>query len=314
MVGVLESRGEQPDLEGLVFSIERFCVHDGPGIRTLVFLKGCPLSCKWCANPEGLRPGSQVAFFPEKCMGCNHCVEVCREGAAVRTPGGLITVDRERCLQCGECVDACPSLSRVLYGKKMTVGEVFEEVYKDSPFYRRSRGGVTLSGGEPLMQPDFTRAFLQYCSDRGLHTAVETSGCADWETLSRTLKFADLILFDFKHLNPLKHLKFTGVNNRQILENLKRLDAEGVPLFIRVPVVPDFNATAEEMRAMAEFAAGLKHSHPCHLLPYHALASSKYTRLGMKTRFHRVESPSPELMNQFLEIWKSRGLDVQIGG
>jgi len=305
---------EQPDLKGLVFNIERFCVHDGPGIRTLVFLKGCPLSCRWCANPEGLQAEPQVVFFPERCIACGHCVEVCHHGAVIRAPDGLLSVATERCSHCGECVAVCPARARVLYGKKMSVSEVFEEVYKDCPFYRRSGGGITLSGGEPLLQADFTRCLLQYCSRQNVHTAVETSGYARWETLSRAFEFADLILFDFKHLNPLKHLKFTGVNNQRIIENLKRLDAKGVPLIIRVPVVPGFNATADEMRDMADFIAGLEHPHPCHLLPYHAMAKSKYRLLGIEKSFHQKESPSSELMQDFRKIWLSRGPDTRIGG
>jgi pyruvate formate lyase activating enzyme len=196
----------------------------------------------------------------------------------------------------------------------MSVEEVFLEVYKDFPFYRRSQGGMTLSGGEPLMQADFVRSLLRYCSRYNVHTAVETSGFASWETLSRTLAEADLVLFDFKHLHPLKHLKFTGVNNGLILENLKRLDAEGIPLLIRVPVVPGFNATVIEMQAMADFIASLIHPHPCHLLPYHSLARSKYRRLDMESRFYLVEEPSSELMREFSGIWRSRGLETQVGG
>ena len=305
---------EQPDFKGLVFNIERFCVHDGPGIRTLVFLKGCPLSCRWCANPEGLEIEPQVVFFPERCIACGQCVEVCRHGAAIRAPDGLISVAAERCSHCGECVAVCPARARLLYGKKMSVVEVFEEVYKDLPFYRRSRGGITLSGGEPLAQADFTRCLLQYCSRQNVHTAVETSGYARWDTLSWAFEFADLILFDFKHFNPLKHLKFTGVNNHQIIGNLKRLDAKGVPLIIRVPVVPGFNATVDEMRGMADFIAGLENPHPCYLLPYHAMAKPKYRLFGIEKCFHQTDSPSSELMRDFFEIWLRRGLDTQIGG
>jgi len=305
---------EQPELKGLVFNIERFCVHDGPGIRTLVFLKGCPLSCWWCANPEGMNVRPQVAFFPDRCIGCGNCVDVCPENAALWSQETGISYVIERCRHCAECVEACPSRARILYGKQMSVGEVFEEIEKDRPFYRRSHGGVTLSGGEPLLQKTFTRNLLQHCAKNNLHTAVETSGQADWETVCRAFEFANLILFDFKHIHPLKHLKFTGSNNLQILDNLKRLDEAGRPMILRVPVIPEFNASREEMRAMAQFAAGLKQAHACHLLPYHAFADAKYHYLGMSSRFPLTESPPHELMEEFLNIWIDAGIEAQIGG
>ena len=299
---------------GLIFNIERFCVHDGPGIRTVVFLKGCPLSCRWCANPEGMTPDPQVVFFADKCIGCGQCVAVCPEGVVVQTDDGILTIAAERCRHCSACVEACPSRARLLYGKSMSVDEVFEEIYKDLPFYRRSEGGVTISGGEPLLQKAFTQRLLKLCADSNVHTAVETCGFSDWKTVSCTFADARLILFDFKHLHPLKHLKFTGRNNQQILENLKRLDAVGVPLIIRVPVIPGFNATADDMRTMADFVTGLKHPHACHLLPYHAFADSKYRLFNMKRPFYLTETPTIEMMKTFQDIWNRRGIETQIGG
>ncbi|MBW1960234.1 MAG: glycyl-radical enzyme activating protein [Deltaproteobacteria bacterium] len=299
---------------GLVFNIERFCVHDGPGIRTIVFLKGCMLSCKWCANPEGIGKTPQMAFLPESCIGCGHCAEGCSEKATFRTSDGMISVNAQRCAHCGSCVAVCPSGARLMYGTSMSVGEVFEEVCKDLPFYRRSQGGVTVSGGEPLAQKSFTYSLLKYCSLHNIHTAVETCGYASWGTVSYAFEFADLILFDFKHIHPLKHLKFTGVNNQQILENLKRLDAEGRALIIRVPVIPGFNATIGEMEAMASFAAKLKNPHTCHLLPYHPLGNSKYSRFGRKPVFQPDDELSREQMQEFLSIWESHGIKSQIGG
>jgi len=196
----------------------------------------------------------------------------------------------------------------------MSVGEVFEEIEKDRPFYRRSHGGVTLSGGEPLLQKIFSRSLLKHCAENNLHTAVETSGQADWETVCRTFESADIILFDFKHIHPLKHLKFTGSNNLQILDNLRRLDEAGRPMILRVPVIPEFNASGEEMVAMAQFAAGLKQAHSCHLLPYHAFADVKYRCLGMRSRLPSLESPPNELMEEFKNIWIDAGVETQIGG
>jgi pyruvate formate lyase activating enzyme len=239
---------------------------------------------------------------------------VCPEKAACLTADGRVTMVTERCVHCGACTEVCPSRARRVYGKSMSVVEVFEEIYKDLPFYRRSGGGVTLSGGEPLLQKDFTHSLIEHCARHNIHTAVETCGHAPWETVAYAFEYTDLILFDFKHRHPLKHLKFTGINNTQILRNLKRLDAEGRSLIIRVPVIPGVNATEEEMKTMADFAAGLKRSHPCHLLPYHAMGHSKYSHLGLNPRFQTTEAPSDEQMNAFCEIWKSRGLEVQIGG
>ncbi len=312
---MVETRPEEAAaFQGVVFNIERFCVHDGPGIRTVVFLKGCPLSCRWCANPESISPQPQVVYFAEKCIGCGQCVDACPEGVSIRTDTGIRMVAPDRCTHCAACVAVCPTRARMVYGKPMSVDEVVEEVYKDVPFYRRSNGGVTISGGEPLAQHEFTRRLVQGCADRNVHTAVETCGFADWVTVSRTFAKADLILFDFKQVHPLKHLKFTGRENLQILENLKRLDAEGIPLIIRVPVIPGFNATPEDMRAMADFAAGLKRPHPCHLLPYHAFAQSKYRYFNIRQRFHLTDPPTPEMMHKFQTIWRHRGIEAQIGG
>jgi pyruvate formate lyase activating enzyme len=312
---VILKQAQQPlNQKGLVFNIERFCVHDGPGIRTMVFLKGCPLSCKWCANPEGMGTNPQVVFLSETCIGCGHCVEVCPEKATIYTSDGVIARLAERCIHCASCVPVCPSQARLVYGEPMSVEEVFEEIYKDLPFYRRSQGGITISGGEPLMQKEFTRNVLRYCALRNIHTAVETCGYSNWENVAHTFEFANLILFDFKHIHPLKHLKFTGVNNSQILLNLKKLDSEGTSLIVRVPVVPEFNATVQEMHKMASFVASLKHSHPCHLLPYHALGNSKHNRLGIDSRFQPVETLSRDQMQEFREIWESKGIQTQIGG
>jgi len=258
---------------GWIFDIQRFCTHDGPGIRTVVFLQGCPLRCSWCHNPEGWTPRGQVAIYPSKCIGCGRCADVCRNDAVA---------DRGRCVSCGACCEACPSESRRLIGRIATADEVIATAMRDQPFYVTSGGGVTLSGGEPLSQPEFSCGLLRQLKERGAHTAVETSGFTDWETLVRISPLTDLFLYDIKLLDSSRHAELCGVGNEQILANARRLSQSGAHIVFRTPVVPGVNDGAEEMRRIGEFVASLPGLHQHELLPYHGIGAGKYAALGLE--------------------------------
>ncbi|GAP08219.1 MAG TPA: glycyl-radical enzyme activating protein [Anaerolinea thermolimosa] len=292
-----------PQITGLVFNVQRFSLHDGPGIRTTVFLKGCPLHCFWCHNPEGLHPWPEVQFFPGRCVGCGECEKVCPQGAQQFLADGSRFYDRVRCAQCGTCVEVCYAESLRLVGKRVTLEETLLEVLADRAFYETSGGGVTLSGGEPFLQPVFTRALLAACKVEGLHTAVETSACCPWEAMEAVLPVTDLWMVDIKHLDAEKHRQATGVSNRQILENIRRLAETDRPLTLRVPVVPGVNDTPAEIGAIAEFVHGLNLRRgpaappiSLELLPFHRLAGEKYRSLGMDDAAAELTPPSAEQM------------------
>ena len=238
--------------EGIVFNIQRFSIHDGPGIRTTVFLKGCTLRCFWCHNPEGIRPQLENQFYPERCIGCGECVTVCPEGAQSMGENGR-AYDRERCKVCGKCVEICYAGALLRMGNRTSAGEVCAEALRDRAFYQSSGGGVTLSGGEPVMQRDFSRAILEGCKAEGLHTAIETAGHYRWEDLAGLLPFVDLVMMDIKHMDRRKHHRATGVTNERILANATRLAGTGLPLLFRIPVVPTVNDTEDEIAAIARF-------------------------------------------------------------
>lgn len=274
-------------VSGVVFNIQRCSLHDGPGIRTTVFLKGCPLRCFWCQNPESQAAGLEVLLDRRKCTLCGACLAACREGA-VRLEGGKPVFIRGDCRGCGRCVPACPNEARTISGKKMTVDEVLNEVLKDVKFYKRSGGGVSLSGGEPLAQPRFAREILRRCREEGLHTTLDTCGCAPWPRLKAVLEYADLVLFDIKHPDAAKHAAATGRDNRLILENAKRI-AKLKPMRIRVPLIPGFNDSAQTVGDIVRFAEGELGGPPIDLLPYN--------RLG-EIKFDFLDKPGPALASQ----------------
>ena len=295
---------------GVVFDIKHYAIHDGPGIRTTVFLKGCPLDCAWCHNPESKHPQPEFMWWPTRCIGCGSCEESCPEGAV--TIGDKLVIDEEKCVRCGSCVDECYAEALELVGREMSVEEVMKEVRRDSMFYRESGGGVTFSGGEPLMQPMFLAELLEACKREGFHTAVDTSGQDNQAALEKIMDHTDLFLYDVKHMDPEQHRKFTGASNELVLSNLALL--RGRAVVVRVPLVPGVNDDEENIRSMGEYVSGLGFSDLC-LLPYHKVGTEKAHRLNRETGPPFVaESPTEESLDRLRGVLTEYGLSVKIGG
>lgn len=263
--------------KGVIFNIQRYSIHDGPGIRTTVFLKGCPLKCFWCQNPESQVIKPEIFLDRKKCTLCGRCIVVCPTGATSLSKESL-AIERSACTGCRKCVEVCPNEARRLVGRNVTVDEVIRHVLRDVRFYENSGGGVTLSGGEPTAQPHFALSILKKCKGAGLHTAFDTCGYVSWTMMKKLLDHTDLVLYDLKHMDPKKHYEATGKDNRLILRNVKRI-AGHKPLRIRVPIIPGFNDTPGEIRAIAHFVKKALNSAPIDLLPYNRLGENKYELL-----------------------------------
>jgi pyruvate formate lyase activating enzyme len=306
---------ENNNIKATIFNIQHYSIHDGPGIRTSVFLKGCFLRCIWCQNPESQAVKPELFYFKEKCTGCGRCVEICPE-RAIQIENLKSSTDRKKCKGCGRCVLTCPGEARSLVGKEMGVQEVFQNVKGDEVFYKRSNGGVTLTGGEPLFHPYFSRNLLSLCRQSGIHTALETCGYADWETFKDVLQYVDLVLFDFKHMNTGKHQEYTGVPNDLILANARKIYHElKLPIWARIPIVPGYNDSTENIKATARYvAAKLGPSVPVQILAYHQLGESKYERSGKNTGCFSITPPSGERMQEIKKEIDSYGLETRIGG
>jgi len=266
-------------MKGITFNIQRFSTEDGPGIRTTVFLKGCPLCCAWCHNPEGLSPRPELMWYDVRCIGARDCLSACPEDALELTPQGM-RIDRERCTACGACADACPAGALEVIGREWTPEELFAEVDKDTVFYETSSGGVTLSGGEPMRQAGFVLALARLCHEADVHVALDTCGAVPWEQYERVLPLVGLVLYDLKISDGERHRAGTGVDNRSILENARRIAATGKPMWIRTPVIPGYTADEDNIAALGDFIAReLPTVERWDLLAYTNLGQPKYHRL-----------------------------------
>ena len=296
---------------GLLFDIQRYAIHDGPGIRSTVFFKGCPLSCWWCHNPEGQSPKPNLMFFENRCLVCGDCIRVCPQGAVQRVNGAIHTTSA--CQVCGTCAEACPSGARKVAGRWMTVSEVMREIERDLIFWDESGGGITFSGGEPLGQPRFLASLLNACREKRINTVVETCGLAKQDVVLDLSEKVGLFLYDLKILDSLKHKKYTGVPNDSILANLEALAQRKTAVVVRYPIIPEINDDGENVRQMIALLSRL-HLWRVHLLPYHQTGTEKYKRLGLGFRLEDVKAPPSSLVTSIAGEFERAGFKVKVGG
>lgn len=298
---------------GLIFDIKKYAIHDGPGIRTVVFFKGCPLRCLWCHNPEGQNCQAELVFRQSRCIGCDECSRSCRR-EAISPVGKSISLDREKCVACGVCSLACPSEALSLAGKRMSADEIIKEIEKDAAFYEESKGGVTFSGGEPLFQPVFLSALLDECRERSIHTVVDTCGFAQYGVIDGIRDKVDLFLYDLKIMDDKEHREFTGASNQRVLGNLRKLAEEGSSIVISFPIIPGINDDDENVTRTAEFVSSMPNISQVNLLPYHKAGIEKYKNLGKSYTLGRIEPPSSRKVESVKEKMEAYGLRVGVGG
>ena len=294
-----------------VTNIQGYSIHDGPGIRTVVFLKGCPLRCKWCANPENLEDKLQIGWISKLCTGCGRCAKTCRFGAIL--PGEDHRIDREACTRCGECVDTCFYKALVRYGEQMTAEEVFGKVRRDKMFYDTSGGGVTVSGGEPLTHPDFVKELFTLCRGEEIHTCIETCGCVPQKAMETVLPETDLFYFDLKIADPEIHRQYTGMDNEQILSNARYLAGAGADILFRQPLIPGINDSESNIEKTAAFIRSLNRPDlAIQLMPYHRMGLSKYAALDKPYELEEIQIMAGEDVEKVRSSYEAQGVTCTI--
>jgi pyruvate formate lyase activating enzyme len=297
---------------GRIFNIQRFSVQDGPGIRTTIFLKGCPLACPWCSNPESQKTSSELAHIRSLCDGCGRCPEVC-DPEAISLENGGVTIDRERCDGCGRCIEVCATDALKMFGREISVEEAFLEAKKDELYYRNSKGGVTASGGEPLFQSQFVSAFFKRCQEAGMHTALDTCGYASRSSLEEVLEYTDLVLFDLKLIDNDAHTEIAKVPSTPILENARAVAESGIPMIARIPLIPRLTDAEENIRAITRFVKELGRGVVAvNVLPYHRFGLSKYEMLDREYELGDLKPPSEEGLDAIVAAFESLDLDCEI--
>lgn len=302
--------------KGLIFDIKRYAINDGPGIRITLFMKGCPLSCVWCHNPEGIAPGKEKLYTRKKCIGCQTCVKACPAQALRLTPDGIVT-DRTLCTVCGKCADVCPTLAMEISGKEYTISSLMEEIEKETMVMDRSEGGVTFCGGEPLMHPELLLELLKRCGDLGIHRAVDTTLFARPEIVRQVMEHTELFLIDLKHMDSEKHRTYCGVPNELILSNLRMIAEGGKDFFVRIPLIEGVNADAENIRRSAQFLAELPWTRKTvNLLLYHDIGKGKHEKMGTyyNPEAFPMATPSPAVQQQCIAIFEEYGIEAVVGG
>lgn len=300
-------------IKGKIFDIKKYAIHDGPGIRTTVFLKDCPLYCWWCHNPDGLHKAPKVVYDAHPCIGCGDCLETCPAGAISSSSSGLVT-DNQLCAACGQCVDICSASARQIAEQVLTISQLMDIIHQDILFYDESGGGVTFSGGEPLLQAEFLIEALSACGQREIHRVVDTSGYASKTTIEKVAKHTDLFLYDLKCIDSQRHRQYTGVSNKIILDNLVSLHDSGANVIVRIPLIPGFNDDAESISLIHGFLRPLVGIHEIHILPYHEYQKNKYCKLGIPYLAGHVSPPTQAYLFNLVKAFEKDGCQVSLGG
>lgn len=287
--------------------------HNGPGLRTVILFKGCPLRCLWCSTPESQKTPIEIAIYPKNCTECGQCLPVC-DLKAIRLTEGTVVIDRATCNSCGECAEVCHAEAIMRLGRKMTVEELVAHAKKDMVFYKHSGGGVTLSGGEPLLDPDFTEKLLRALKKEAITVGIDTCGHVPWTNIASVLPYVDFFLWDIKHMNPQKHLKFTGVTNELILSNVRAVSQRGIPLYIRVPLIPGYNDSENNIRLTCEIALELSSVVELHLLPLHHLGQARYLSLNRQYPISDLSLIPDDTLDRMKQLVESYGLKCHVGG